>query len=88
MSICRKNLQYTKELHKRYYDEHVKPKSYALGDKVSFHNKYIKTKQNRKLEFKFFEPLRVLHPVKKQAYNLKLPKRWRFHDVFHIFRLE
>ena len=47
-------------------------------------SKYIKIKQNRKLEAKFFGPFRVLHPVGKQAYKLELPKKWKVHDVFHV----
>ena len=88
MSVCRKNLQHAQKLQKRYHDKHAKPKSYAPGDKVWLNSKYIKTKRNRKLEFKFFGPFRVLHPVGKQAYKLELPKRWRIHDVFHMSLLE
>ncbi len=51
-------------------------------------SKYIKTKQNRKLEAKFFRPFRVLYPVGKQAYKLELPKKWRIHNVFHVSLLE
>ena len=51
-------------------------------------SKYIKTKRNRKLEAKFFGPFRVLHPIEKQVYKLKLPKKWRIHDVFHVSLLE
>ena len=51
-------------------------------------SKYIKTKQNRKLEAKFFGPFQVRHPVGKQAYKLELPKKWRIHDVFHVSLLE
>ena len=51
-------------------------------------SKYIKTKQNRKLEAKFFRPFRVLHPVGKQANKLELPKKWKVHDVFHVSLLE
>ena len=30
----------------------------------------------------------MLHPVSKQAYKLKLPKKWRIHNVFHVSLLE
>ena len=30
----------------------------------------------------------MLHPVGKQVYKLELPKKWKIHDVFHIFFLE
>ena len=59
-----------------------------MGDKVWLNNKYIKTKQNRKLEARFFGPFQVLHPVGKQAYTLKLPKKWRIHNVFYVSLLE
>ena len=88
MTVCRKNLYHTQELQKRAYDKGVKPKSYALGDKVWLNSKYIKTKQNQKLEAKFFEPFQVLHLVGKQAYKLKLPKKWRIHNIFHVSLLE
>ena len=51
-------------------------------------SRYIKTKRNRKLLFKFFGPFQVLHPVEKQVYKLELPKRWRIHNVFHVSLLE
>ena len=51
-------------------------------------SKYIKTKQNQKREAKFFGPFWVLYPVSKQAYKLKLSKRWKIHNVFHVLLLE
>ena len=51
-------------------------------------SKYLKTKQNRKLEAKFFIPFQVLHLVKKQAYKFKLPKKWKIHIVFYMSLLE
>ena len=75
IAVCRENLQHAQNLQKRVHNKGTKPKSYALGDKVWLNSKYIKTKQNRKLEAKFFGPFRVLHPVGKQAYKLKLPKK-------------
>ena len=86
--ICRKNFYHAQELQKQAHNKGVKPRSYAPGDKVWLNSKYIKTKQNRKLEAKFFGPFRVLHPVGKQAYKLELPRKWRIHDVFHVSLLE
>ena len=64
------------------------PKSYTPGDKVWLNSKYIKAKQNRKLEAKFFRPFWMLYPIGKQAYKLQLPKKWRIHNVFHVSLLE
>ena len=86
--VCRKNLYHAQELQKRAHNKGVKPRSYASGDKVWLNSKYIKTKQNRKLEAKFFGPFRVFHPVGKQADKLELPRKWRIHDVFYTSLLE
>ncbi len=88
MAICRENLQYTQELQKWYHDKYTKPKSYDPGDKDLLNSKYIKTKRNRKLEAKFFEPFRVLYLIGKQAYKLEPQKKWRIHDIFHMLLVE
>ena len=88
MTVCQENLHHAQELQKQAHNKGVKPKSYTPGDKVWLNSKYIKTKQNRKLKAKFFGPFWVLHPVGKQAYKLKLPKKERIHDVFHVSLLE
>ena len=75
MIVCRENLHNAQKLQKRAYNKGVKPRSYALGDKVWLNSKYIKTKQKQKWEAKFFGPFQVLHPVGKQAYKLELPKK-------------
>ena len=75
MIVCQENLHHAQELQKRAHNKGVKPRSYAPGEKIWLNSKYIKTKRNRKLEAKFFGPFRVLHPVKKQAYKLELPKK-------------
>ena len=84
MIICQENLHHAQELPKQAHDKGVKPRSYALSDKVWLNSKYIKTKYNQKFEAMFFGPFRVLHPVRKQTYKLKLPKRWKIHNVFHV----
>ena len=88
MDICRQNLFHAQKLQKRVHDKGVKPQSYAPDEKVWLNSKYIKTKQNQKLEAKFFGPFRILHPVRKQAYKLDFPTKWKIHDVFHVSLLE
>lgn len=51
-------------------------------------NKFIKTKQNHKLKFKYFEPFWVLHLIENQAYKLELPSTLKICDVFYEFLLE
>ena len=67
MIVCRKNLYHAQEIQKHAYNKGVKFRSYAFSDKVWLNSKYIKTKQNRKLEAKFFKPFQVLYQVSKQA---------------------
>ena len=55
-SKFKKNLYHAQELQKRAYNKGVKPRSHAPSDKVWLNIKHIKTKQNRKLEAKFFKP--------------------------------
>ena len=88
MTVCQKNLHHTQNFQKQAHNKGVKPRTYVLDDKVWLNNKYIKTKYKRKLEVKFFGPFRVLYPIGKQAYKLKLPKRWKMHSVFHVLLLE
>ena len=40
------------------------------------------------MEAKFFGLFRILHLVGKQAYKLKLPKKWKIYDIFHVSLLE
>lgn len=56
--------------------------------KIWLNSKYIKIKQNQKLEAKFFSPFQVLHLVSKQTYKLELPKQWKINNVFHISLLK
>ena len=75
MNVCWENLQHAQDLQKHAHNKGTKPRCYAPGDKVWLNSKYIKTKQNQKLEAKFFRPFQVLYPMGKQAYKLKLPKK-------------
>lgn len=65
MTLCQENLHHAQELQTRAHDKGVKPRSYAPGKKVWLNSKFIKTKRNRKLKAKFFDPVPVLRPVGK-----------------------
>ncbi len=62
MEVCCQNLLHIQELQKRAHDKGVKGRSYASGEKVWLNSKYIKTKKNKKLESKFFEPFESSMP--------------------------
>ncbi len=88
MEVCYQNLLHAQKLQKKAHDKGVKSRSYAPGENVWLNSKYIKTKRNKKLKSKFFGPFRVLHVVKKQAYKLELPAKWKIHNVFHVSLLK
>ena len=67
MIVCQKNLHYAQKLQKQSHNKGVKPRSYVPNNKIWLNIKYIKTKQNQKLEAKFFVPFRILHPIGKQT---------------------
>ena len=65
MIVYWENLHHAQEFQKRAHDKGVKPRSYIPGDKVWLNSKYIKTKQNQRVEAMFFGPFQVLHPIGK-----------------------
>ena len=88
MAVCQQNLHHAQELQKRAHNKGIKPQSYAPGDKVWLSSKHLRIKQNCKLEAKFLSLFQVLHPVGKQASKLKLLKKWKIYNIFHVFLLE
>ena len=66
----------------------MKLQSYAPEEKVWFNSKYIKIKQNRKLEAKFFGLFQILHLIGKPVYKLDLSTKWKIYNVFHMSLLE
>ena len=75
MIVCKKNFCYTKKLQKQVYNKGVKSRSYVFNNKIWLNIKYIKMKQNPKFKAKFLELFQIFHPIAKQAYKLKLPKK-------------
>ena len=56
MAVYQENFQHTQNLQKRANDKDTTLRSYAPSNIVWLNSKYIKTKQNWKLEAKFFGP--------------------------------
>ena len=54
MVTYQRNLNHAQKFQKQVYGKDVKPWSYALGNKIWLSSKHLKTKQNCKLESKFF----------------------------------
>ncbi len=73
MEVCYQNFFHVQELQKRAHDKGVKSLSYTLSEKVWLNSKYIKIKQNKKLENKIFRLFWVPHAVEKEVYKLELP---------------
>lgn len=53
--VCQENFYYSQEFQKCAYNKNVKCKSYTFNNKVCLNSKYMKTKQNQKLEIKFLK---------------------------------
>ena len=66
-----------------------KPHKYNIKDFVYLNSSNIKsTCLSKKLDWKFYGPYKVIEPVGKQAYKLKLPQTMKIHDVFHVSLLK
>ena len=71
-----------------YVNKHRKSRDYKVDDLIWLNTKYLKTKRNRKLKFKNFDPFLITNVIGLQFYRLELPSDWRIHNVFHVFLLE
>lgn len=72
MTSCQKSLWYTQELQKQADNKGVKPRSYAPGNQVWLNRKYIKIKQNCKLEFMFFWLIPSITSSKKTSLQARI----------------
>lgn len=70
------------------HKKNVKKTLYRFGKSVWLSEKYIKTKQNLKLGYKYLVPFEILEAVRKQAYKLNLPVKWCIYFVFYVLLLE
>ena len=74
----------------KYYDQKHQPQSFRTGDEVMLRSTHIRTSRPKmKLDHRMLGPFKVLEPIGKQSYRLKLPPKYsRLHPVFHVSLLE
>ena len=86
--ILKINLLITQTQQIMYKNEHTKFMSYKIENYVNLNDKNIKIKRNKILKWKFFESFKIFECIENQIYRLNLFKRWRIHNVFHVFFLK
>ena len=89
LNVLKTNLAHAQEQQAKYKDARTKTSvEFQVGSYVNLNAKNIRTKRNKKLEWKSFGPFKVLETIGDQAYRIDIPKRWRIHNVFHVSLLE
>jgi hypothetical protein len=85
-----KELEITRTMMSRYYDQHRLPQpEYEVGTQVMLNTKIIRTRRpTKKLAPKLYGPFRVIERIGTRPYRLGLQERWRIHNVFHASLLE
>ena len=83
-------LREASEYQAKYYNQRHAPQRYRVGDEVLLSSKNIHlSRLSKKLDNRFLGPFRIIEAIRKQVYQLDLPKAYsRIHPVFHISLLE
>jgi hypothetical protein len=86
---ARSCLARSQEYQQRAYNAKHKSQTFEVNDYVMLDTRHIKTtRPKKKLDDKYWGPLRVAAKVGSQAYKLDLPEDSQIHPVFHVSLLE
>jgi len=89
-AFCKTTLERTRERMSRHYDKKSKEAPIMqVGDLVMLSSNNLRTQcPSKKLDHKMQGPFEIEKVVSPNAIMLKLRRRWRLHNVFHISLLE
>ena len=77
---------------KKYADEHRRPLSFTVGDRVLLATKNLKligeSRRARKFTERYIGPFRVKKVINDNAYELELPPRMKIHPTINISQLK
>ena len=89
LNILKINLIHAQKQQIKYKDARTKTSmKFKVRSYVNFNVKNIRTKRNKKFEWKFFESFKILETIENQVYRIDISKRWRIHNVFHVSLFE
>ena len=78
MALYLENFQHTQKFQKQVHNKGTKPRSCASNDKVWLNSKYIKTKQNQKLEVSFWNRFKSYIRYRSKFLSLNYQKSGGF----------
>ena len=84
-------LKQAQDRYKHYADRYrINAPTFNPGDKIRIRRDNIlpSTRPSPALDYRFIGPFEVIQAVGPSAYRIKLPKKYRIHNVFHVSRLE
>ena len=88
--LCREQIAKSNESMAKYYNARHRPTpSFAAGDKVLLSLQNVKSiRPTKKFDQRRAGPYEIAKAVSSHAYQLKLPKDMKIHNVFHVSLLE
>ena len=89
LTVLKKELAIAQEHQINAFNKYAREQTYNVGDWIYFDQQNIKTiRPNQKLDWKFIGPFQILKRYDKNAYQLDLSTRFKFHNVFYVSLLE